>query len=55
MGADLPGTAGTRWGLFNAVTQFIDHERGRTVSKRMESAWFGEANQIKTQAMEALA
>jgi predicted transcriptional regulator len=32
---------GTRWGLLNAVTQYIDHERGHNVDSRMNNAWFG--------------
>lgn len=54
IGASLPGSKDTAWGLLNAVTQHIDHERGRTPDTRMESAWFGEGERIKGEAMEAL-
>lgn len=50
-----PGVAGTRWGLFNAVTQHIDHERGRTDDTRMEGAWFGSGEIAKAAAFELLA
>lgn len=50
MGSDLPGVSGTRWGLLNAVTQFIDHERGHNADTRMTNAWFGDGNRLKTQA-----
>jgi phage/plasmid-like protein (TIGR03299 family) len=49
-GADLPGVSGTKWGLLNAVTQFIDHERGHNEDSRMNNAWFGDGNRLKTQA-----
>lgn len=53
IGSDLSGASGTRWGLLNAVTQYIDHERGHNVDSRMNNAWFGNGNRVKTQA-EAL-
>lgn len=53
MGADLPGASGTKWGLLNAVTQFVDHERGHNTDTRMTNAWFGDGNRLKSQA-EAL-
>lgn len=46
--------AGTRWGMLNAVTQLIDHERGRSDSTRLESAWFGTGNAIKERAFHIL-
>lgn len=54
IGSDLPGVAGTRWQALNAVTELIDHERGRTASTRMESAWFGTGDKIKNRALELL-
>ena len=53
IGAELAGK--TRWGMLNAVTQLIDHERGRSDSTRMESAWFGTGNAIKDRAVRILA
>lgn len=50
MGSDLPGVKGTRWGLLNAVTQFVDHERGHNADTRMTNAWFGDGNRLKTTA-----
>lgn len=50
MGSDLPGVSGTRWGLLNAVTQFVDHERGHNADTRMTNAWFGDGNRLKTTA-----
>ena len=54
MGASNHGVYGTKWGLLNAVTQYIDHERGHNVDTRMNNAWFGNGNRLKTQAEEML-
>jgi len=54
MGADLPTARGTSWGLLNAVTQYVDHEMGRTRDTRLDSAWFGEGNKLKQSALELL-
>lgn len=53
-GADLRTAKGTRWGLFNAVTQHVDHEVGRTPDTRLDSAWFGRGDAMKQRALEAL-
>jgi phage/plasmid-like protein (TIGR03299 family) len=54
MGADLDTAKGTRWGLFNAVTQHVDHEMGRTNDTRLDSAWFGRGNGFKQEAFKIL-
>lgn len=54
MGADFATAKGTRWGLLNAVTQFVDHEQGRTPDTRMDSAWFGRGRDSKQQAFDLL-
>jgi len=50
IGASEQGVYGTRWGLLNAVTQYIDHERGHNVDTRMNNAWFGHGNRLKSEA-----
>lgn len=55
IGSHIPGVAGTRWAMLNAVTEMVDHERGRTGSTRLESAWFGTGAALKNRAMELLA
>lgn len=54
IGSDIGGVAGTRWGMLNAVTQLVDHERGRSDNTRLESAWFGTGSAIKNRALELL-
>jgi hypothetical protein len=54
IGANIPGVAGTRWAMLNAVTQLVDHERGRSNNTRLESAWFGTGAALKLRAVELL-
>ena len=52
-GADLASAKGTAFGLLNAVTEFIDHERrAKSVDHRLESAWFGQGATIKQKAFD---
>jgi hypothetical protein len=55
IGSDIDGVMGTRWGMLNAVTELIDHERGRSDNTRLESAWFGTGSALKNRALELLA
>jgi len=48
-GAELG--AGTWWSAFNAATYLVDHEIGRGVDTRLQSAWFGQGQQKKTKAL----
>ncbi len=53
-GSTLESAQGTVWGLLNAVTEYVDHERrARSNEYRMDSAWFGQGAQIKQRALEA--
>ena len=57
IGSDLLRSAGvsaSRWEMLNAVTQLVDHERGRSDNTRLESAWFGTGSAIKNRALELL-
>jgi len=52
-GAELAAAKGTAWGLMNAVTEFVDHERrARNQEYRLDSAWFGPGAAIKQRALE---
>ena len=50
-GADIKGVRGSYWGAYNAVTEVIDHERGKNPDTRLRSQWFGNGAQIKQRAM----
>jgi phage/plasmid-like protein (TIGR03299 family) len=53
-GAELASARGTAWGLLNAVTEFVDHEkRARSADYRMDSAWFGQGAVLKQRALHA--
>jgi phage/plasmid-like protein (TIGR03299 family) len=52
-GADLASSQSTAWGLLNAVTQYVDHERrARTQDHRLDSAWFGQGAVLKQRALD---
>jgi len=53
-GATLPGSDGTWWGAFNAVTYMEDHlrESYKEPSNILHSMWFGGGARRKTQALE---
>ena len=52
-GSELAAAKGTAWGLMNAVTEFVDHERrARSQEYRLDSAWFGQGAAIKQRALE---
>lgn len=53
-GAEMASAKGTAWGLLNAVTEYVDHEkRARSDEHRMDSAWFGQGATIKQRALES--
>jgi phage/plasmid-like protein (TIGR03299 family) len=54
IGAALPSASGTGWGILNAVTQYIDHEQGRTQDSRLRNSWFGGGEAVKTRARKVL-
>src|SRR5476651_2452004 len=52
-GAELASAKGTAFGLLNAVTEFVDHDRrARSVDTRLDSAWFGQGASLKERALE---
>lgn len=56
---DIPGVAGTAYGLFNAITQFETHDSGRAKDEteraraRLESLWGGTSAKRIERAREA--
>lgn len=58
-GSQLASAKGTAWGVLNAVTEYIDHEYGRTQNARLTNAWLGSGDRLKRaakiQLLQALA
>lgn len=53
LGSTKKGSAGTAWGLLNAVTEYVDQwSTARTSSHRMNSAWYGSGSELKTRAFD---
>jgi phage/plasmid-like protein (TIGR03299 family) len=51
-GAHLCTAKDTAWGLLNAITEYVDHEkRARNTDNRMDSAWFGQGAVLKDKAL----
>lgn len=48
IGADVAGK--TLWGAVNAITQYVDHERGKEPDTGLDAAWFGEGAALKDRA-----
>jgi hypothetical protein len=51
-GTEIQGVRGTVWGLYNSVTEWIQHEAGKIEDKRLESAWFGAGKGLNLKAFE---
>lgn len=54
LGAEQDASKNTAWGALNAVTQFIDHVKGRNQSSRLMDAWFSTGGKFKERALELL-
>lgn len=50
-GTEIPGVRGTWWGAYNAVTEYLTHERGRTSESRLASNWFGQSAKDSARAL----
>lgn len=51
-GSQLCTAQGTAWGLLNAITEYVDHDkRARSNDYRMDSAWFGQGAGLKDRAL----
>lgn len=49
-GNDLPGVQGTMWGAYNAISEYLTWERGRSNTTRLDSLWFGEGAKLNSKA-----
>lgn len=52
-GSRMESAHNTAWGLLNAVTEYVDHDkRARSVDHRLDSAWFGQGASLKQKALD---
>jgi phage/plasmid-like protein (TIGR03299 family) len=51
-GTEIKGVRGTWWGAYNAVTEYLTHERGKTQDARLNNLWFGDSVNINRRALE---
>lgn len=52
IGSDLPSANGTAWGLLNAITEYCDHDYGRSDNNRFKAAQFGTTAALKQKSLE---
>jgi hypothetical protein len=38
----MPGVRGTYWAAYNGFNSYLNYTKGRTVSNRLDSLWFGQ-------------
>lgn len=50
IGADIH--RGTTFGLYNGVTEFVDHQESKDPNKHLKSIWFGSGEQLKRRAYQ---
>jgi phage/plasmid-like protein (TIGR03299 family) len=50
-GNDLPGVRGTAWAAYNAVTEYLQYERGND-NNRLDSMWFGDSARLNQKAFQ---
>lgn len=50
-GAQLPGARGTLWGIYNATTEYLQHERGNDAAARFDSAMLGQGKATNDRAL----
>lgn len=51
-GMNLPGVRGTMWAAYNALTEFLTHERGKSQDNRVDSQWFGDSAKLLDRALQ---
>lgn len=51
-GSELASAKGTLWGLYNATTEYLSYERGKTQDTRINHLWFGEGVRQNEKALQ---
>lgn len=53
-GSHLKSAKGTRWGAYNAVTEYLTHEYGTSEETRLYANWYGYAANVNSSAFSTL-
>lgn len=51
-GNDLPGVRGTMWAAYNAVSEYLQYQRGEETN-RLDNMWFGSSAELNKRALDA--
>jgi phage/plasmid-like protein (TIGR03299 family) len=51
-GNDLPSVRGSYWAAYNAATEWLTYQRGRSQPNRLNSLWFGDGANLNKHALE---
>lgn len=51
-GNDLEGVRGTYWAAYNAVSEYLQYERGNDGQVRLDSLWFGQSARLNKKALD---
>jgi phage/plasmid-like protein (TIGR03299 family) len=51
-GQDNPHVKGTWWSAYNGVNEYLNYAKGRSVSNRMDSLWFGQGATLNQKALD---
>lgn len=52
MGTKIPGVKGTLWGATNAISEYVQYERGSDEARRLSETWFGTGANLNRRALE---
>lgn len=51
-GNDIVGTRGTYWAAYNAVTEYLNYNKGRSNETRVDSLWYGQNAVMNQKALD---
>jgi phage/plasmid-like protein (TIGR03299 family) len=52
-GNDMPEIRGTYWAAYNAISEYLQYNRGREEDTRLDNLWFGQGAALNKKALDA--